>query len=161
MATTYEVTSFRRPPVFAAGYPGKITVLYTVNLEDLTADASYQLLDGDILKFFKLPAKAVILGGGIASDELDDHATPALVMDLQVTDGTTTKTVLDAATTFGAARNTYSSYDSAFGAGDGIGYVTTDDDFRVQLEVITSAAGDAAASATLTVWIDYTMNEIR
>lgn len=160
MATTYTTPAFNRPAVFAKGYPGTVKVWYDVDLDGLTADTTYALTDGDMFKLMPVPPGAIIVGGGIVGRGiLDDGATPALVMDLQVTDGTTTKTVADACGTFGSANVHYSSYDVTHGVGDGLGYEIGDDDFYVNVEVITTAAGDAATSAYFSVWIEYTLNK--
>lgn len=160
MATTYTTPAFNRPAVFAKGYPGVVRVWYDVDLDGLTADTTYALTDGDMFKCMNLPPDAIIVGGGIVGRGiLDDGATPALVMDLQVTDGTTTKTVADACGTFASANTHYSSYDVTHGVGDGLGYEITDDDFYVNVEVITTAAGDAATSAYFSVYIDYLLNK--
>lgn len=170
MATTYEALSYKRPAVFAAGFPGVIDVTYSATLEAITGDATYAFIINDVIKFFKLPPHAVLLYARIEADQLDDHATPTLVLDVLVTDGTTTKVLLEALTDFGNAageiadsRNSLvAPADGTEGPGvDAVGYETTNDDFYAAVKAIAAAAGDAESSASITLSIGYTMQVIR
>lgn len=170
MATTYEATSYKRPAVVAQGFPGVIDVTYEQDLEDLTSDASYAFIINDVIKFFKLPANAVLLYSRLETDVLDDHATPTLVLDVLVTDGTTTKVMYEAASTLSSAGGEiHDSRTSLNAPADGtegpredvVGFITTNNDFYVAVKATTAAAGDAAADAKIKLSFGYTMQIVR
>jgi len=156
MATTYEAKSYKGVPAVSANtFPGVVRRAVSIDLEELTGDASYAFVINDIVKVFKLPPLAKILYGRLVSGDvaLDDHATPTLDLDVIVTDGTTTKTLVNGGTAINQADVTAVT---DLDADNAYLYVTTDDDFYVAVKAIAAAAGDAAADATFIVDVEYT-----
>lgn len=157
MATTYELNQYKQAPVFAAGFPGVIDRTATFHLGTLTGDASYAFIINDIIKCFKLPQGAKVLYGRIECDDLDDHATPTLELDLLFTDGTTHYTLVNGGTV-ATTGGIMDSRDATYGNIDSVGVVTDDADWYVYLKAIVAAAGDAAAAPDdkIVVTVGYT-----
>lgn len=157
MATT-EAKSYKTPAAVLTAHPGPIYRCSKAESFTIAADA-------DVVKFFKLPVNAKIVNGGFFCGELDTNASPTLTLELQVTNGTTTKKLLDGCTT-GA---TVQSYDATVAGvtalaasvvgevdyGSWKGFVTDDDNYYVA--IVADAAPATAASANLQVYIEYTM----
>ena len=157
MATTYTNRSYNEPYLVGTAAPGLIVRTAVVDLDSLTGDTSYAFIINDVIKLFKIPPYAKIVDGFVGSaDDLDDHATPTLELNLQITDGSTTKTLVDQGVWAGSATLTRAG--AAPATEDAINYVTTDNDFYAQLKAIAASAGDAATTSEIDVMVAYTMN---
>lgn len=155
MATTYTLRSFNEPAVVGTAFPGRITRQVTIDWVDVTGDADYAFIINDVVKAFKVPPKAKILGAKLSNKvDLDDGAS-TLELDVQLTDGTITKTLIDGGTTTGTLATVREG--AAPATEDAIGYVTSDDDFWIQLKAIAASNGDAAANAVSILEVSYTM----
>lgn len=154
MATTYTAKSWFVPAVGANTFPGVIKRAYAVELSEATNDTSYAFIINDIIKVFALPPYVKILSGKMVTNgETDDHATPTVDLDLIVSDGTTTKTLVNGGTAM-SEDNVTATTD--FDADDAYMYVTPTDDFYVAIKAIAAAAGDAATGADITCEVEYT-----
>lgn len=154
MATTYTYPSFNEPAVGANTFPGVIKRALKVELATATSDTSYAFVINDIIKVFALPPYVKILSGKMVTNgETDDHATPTVDLDLIVTDGSTTKTLVNGGTGM-SEDNVTATTD--FDADDAYMFVTTTDDWYVAIKAIAAAAGDAATGADITVEVEYT-----
>jgi hypothetical protein len=107
---------------------------------------------GDKLIVRKLPQGCKIVDAYICTADRDTSTSPTHVMSLEVTNGTTTKTIIDGTTvgqTGGIIRPT-----KAPGTEDGIGYVVPDAGYYLRVITDTAAATEAAGiiivSVTLT-----------
>lgn len=123
-------------------------------IERLTPAADYTIANGDIWKAFKLPRGAKLLGGTLIYEELDSHATPTATIDLYVTDGTVTKTIIDGESVGAADVVTEATATTPVVAW--AGYVCTDNDFYVAAKIMTAPA--TAAEGSLQIGIRYTMD---
>lgn len=158
MATTREALSYALAPVFAAGFPGVIDRTTSIDLEDLTSDASYAFVANDIIKIFKLPQGAKLLYARLETDVLDNNAGGAMTATLTAYDGTTTYTLLTLPANHFEAEALADSRDATFNTANVWGTVLTNPNFYVQFKVGTGATGDAAASALIKASIGYSLN---
>ena len=157
MATTYTHTAFNDVAPKPQGTLGTIARSTEITWATLTNDATYQTVINDVVKVFKLPAGAKIKRV-VLDNSLDlDSGGNALDIDIQLTDGTTTKTALNGGTAAGAAGIFDSDAASQYASGvDGINYVTPNGDFYLQLKAIAAGTGDITAAAKSTVTVEYT-----
>ena len=99
----------------------------------------------DVLKVCQILGKGItVYDAFVQSLDMDTNATPTVVFALQITDGTTTKTIISGSTAGqagGFIRPTLLSSTE-----DGVGFTTTNKNFWIQL-VFTTAAATAAAVA--------------
>lgn len=100
----------------------------------------------DTLKLVQVP-KGVTVGGGcfVQISDVDTNATPTFVFSLQITDGTTTKTIIHQATTGqtgGLVRST-----KIPATENGVGFVTDNSNYWIQ--ILTDTAQATGASGTL------------
>jgi hypothetical protein len=165
-AQTFTTRNYFSGPVFATNYPGVIDRSAFIDLDTLIGPdgtAATTLEANDVIKIFKLPPNAKILGGRVECEDLDSHATPTLEFDLQVTDGTTTKLIFDGITTVAQAGGFIDSSDAggtgvlnAFSTNSAIGYVTPDGetDWYLALKCITAPA--TAQNDGIRVCVRYT-----
>lgn len=97
----------------------------------------------DTRRLLKIPINTVIGAGSfIQCSDMDTAGSPALVMTLRITDGTTTKVIIDATTigqTGGIIRPT-----KIPATENAIGFVTDTVNYRLELLYVT-AAGTAAS----------------
>ena len=116
--------------------------------------AAVKLTSGDELYMFDLPFGAKILDGYLSTNDLDD-GTAAVVLSVEVTDDTTTKTLIDGSTVGQAGGFIRPSKTPA--TEDAIGYVTGNGSFRVRVYVDTTANGDVpTGGGTCRVVVLYT-----
>lgn len=149
MATTYEAKSYKQP---ALDYPLQIMERVSKAEEFGTSTA---LVINDVIKFFKLPPGAKLLGASIEAEDIDTHATPTITLSLIVTNGTTTKTVIDGSTVGQGGGIVFAESDATGAAQTGWkGYVCNGKDWYVGVKVkaaaATAAAGDIIASIRYT-----------
>lgn len=161
MATTYEAPSFAHPAINVRGFPGVIERHYSMDLEDVTGDASYALVADDVFKFFKLPANARISYARVETDVIDDGGTAA-TLDVIVADGTTTWVVMDEITTSQTLGSKADTRDigagTVFYKADTIGNVTDTSSFYVAVRCGTGPTGDAAADAKIKLTFGYVLS---
>jgi len=161
MATTYEAPSFAHPAINVRGFPGVIERHYSMDLEDVTGDASYALVADDVFKFFKLPANARISYARVETDVIDDGGTAA-TLDVIVADGTTTWVVMDEITTSQTLGSKADTRDigagTVFYKADTIGNVTDTSNFYVAVRCGTGPTGDAAADAKIKLTFGYVLS---
>lgn len=144
MADTYKHPHYNSP---APHLPvGDATLIRSFSLSSTTTQFGVQ---DDVLMVCTL-GRGDKIGGGcfVQTDDLDTGATH--VMSLEVTNGTTTKTVIDGATTGQAGGLVRPTKDPS--TEDGVGYVVPDGTYWVQAICDTAAAGEQA-SATLVVGV--------
>lgn len=151
MATTYEAKSYKNP---ALDFPLQVMERVSVAEEFGTSTA---LVTNDVIKFFKLPVGAKLLGGHIESEDLDTDATPAITLSLIVTNGTTTKTLIDGGTVGQGGGIVFAESDATGAAQTGWkGYVCNGDGWYVAVKVKLQA--DAAQAGDIQAGIRYTKN---
>jgi hypothetical protein len=156
MATTYTTAKYWNEPYTAnSGFPGVITRVFSIDLAELTGDASYQIIADDVIKIAPLPpyAKFVNARVGTRTGGWDDHGTPAADGELQAYDGSVTK-VLVAATTTPANVGTFANMSPS---DTGYNWTTTDDDFYLRLKFAHQAAGDADTDCEILVEVSYVL----
>lgn len=159
MATTYDTTEYQNGvAVNTQGTPGIVRRTVNFDLGTLTGTDEYKLLINDVIRLFPIPGWVKIERGIIRTTaDLDDHATPALQFDLQITDGTTTKTLLDNGTGVfdtGAAAivDTDTKDPSTINA---LYWVTDNGSYHAQLKAIAGANGDSTSGADIYVTVEY------
>lgn len=117
-----------------------------------TTNTSY-MGTNDINKIAKIDAARVTVKDCFVQiGDADTNATPTAVFDLQITDGTTTKTLISGATTAqagGLIRPTKVPTTE-----DGVGFTTTNRSFWVQIKWTTASATAAAVA----VWVGLTLD---
>jgi len=156
MATTYETPNFRDVSIFAANFPGVIDRTVEIDLEAVTADATYAFIINDVIKVCRLPQGAKLLYGRLECDDLDDDGTPTVELDLSVTDGTTTYILVNGTgTTIAEAGGALDSRSTM--VTDVVGSVLANPDFYLQVKCRAAATGDAGASAKIKATVGYTM----
>lgn len=99
------------------------------------------LADGDLWKFARLPADAVITNAFLTVDDLDDGS--ALTVSIKCTDGTTPDVLLSADAVAQAGGTVF--------ADEGVPYIGADGPIEVFCEVEASAGTPKAGEATLTI----------
>lgn len=144
MATTYTLSTYQDVAVSE----------HNRVIERLTPAQDFTVANGDIFKAFKLPRGAKILGGTLIFEELDEHATPTGTIDLYVTDGSVTKTIIDGESI--AAADVVTEATATTPVVAWAGYVTTDQDFYVAAKIMTAVA--QAKEGSLQIGIRYTMD---
>lgn len=110
---------------------------------------------GDIVRFFKLPRGAKILWGRLRPGDFDSNGTPTIVLSVEITDGTTVKTLIHQAAvgqTGGLAFPTSANFSNE----DALGFVIPADGWEARVLVDTVAATTQAAAVSLQV--DYNMD---
>ena len=149
-----DAPSFKDPAVVIGG-PGLIVLSYLYTFGAVLAAADY-------IRYFKLPKGARLAPGGWFIETAADLDTSTnLTLSLQVTDLTTTKTIISASTLGQGAAGIVQEIDAA---GNGAGqlawraYVTTSDDFFVRL--LVAAGPSTAATGTIHVGCSYTMSAV-
>lgn len=97
--------------------------------------------DEDTFKLFPLKRGMRICDALVQNEEGDTHATPTGEVDLEITDGTTTKTIIDAIAmeTAGLSRPS-----KANATEDAIGFLVPNNDWWCQLRANTVAATSTA-----------------
>lgn len=109
-------------------------------------------VNDDTMKIDELPRGITITDGWVNHTDGDTHATPTAVFSLQLTDGTTTKTLIAASTIAqggGMIRPTLvGSTETA------LAFTIPNDNYYAQLKWTTAAA--TPASSTVKVCISYT-----
>lgn len=105
---------------------------------DISAD---NLADGDLWKFVRLPADAVITNAFLTVGDLDDGTD--LTVSIKCTDGTTPDVLLPANAVAQAGGTVFAS--------EGVPYIGADGPIEVFCEVEVSAGTPKAGEATLTV----------
>lgn len=159
MATTYEALSYKLAPVFAAGFPGVIDRTSTIDVADTTGDDTYTFIINDVVKCFKMPQGAKILYGRLECDDLDDNVSPTLELDLIITDGTTTYTLISGASSTIAEAGGVADTRTSVTLADVIGKVLTNPNFYAAVKVRTAATGDPADdTAKIIVSVGYSLN---
>lgn len=149
-AETFESLSYKQTVALAkhpSGYTERIS-----KEESFTLDTA-----ADVVKFFKLPRGAKLLGACIIGADHDAHATPATVtFDVIVTDGTTTYTLINDAPV-GTAVAEYTSESATYGLQTGWrGKVLGNANFYCAAKVVTPP--NTAQAANLQVGIRYTLD---
>jgi hypothetical protein len=102
------------------------------------------LMSGDggtnsILKLFTVPDRGItITDCFVQCDQIDSNATPTVVFDIRLTDGTTTKTLISGSTAGQAGNFVRASKKAA--TEDGIGFTTTNKNFWVEAKWTTAVA---------------------
>jgi hypothetical protein len=153
---TYYAPEYYVEPVGASNFPGLIVRSSTQKDYDLST-ATYS--DADKLRFFKLPANAKLIDCAIFAGDAAD-AGADLEIAVYVTDGTTTKYFFNTETALIQAGADIIKWSSSVASADAAtatsayGYVTTDDDFWV--EVLLTDLGTNAAT-DFRIEISYTM----
>lgn len=128
--------NFTIPPA-PTGSARDVTAIFT---ETFTPGAT-----NDTRRLLKLPINTVFGAGTfIQCSDMDTNGAPALVMTLRVTDGTTTKILIDA-TTIGQGGGIIRPTKIP-ATENAIGFVTDNNDYRLELLYVTQAA--TAASGT-------------
>lgn len=156
--STFDAASFK-DPAWTSGAPGAV-----IERVSKAQDFTLGTVAGDIVRFFRLPPNAKILGGGIFGEDFGDAAA----VELQVTDGTTTYKLLDAADVDGGdfsfdAEALSGGVATGTPATGGVlmanwkGKVTDDDDWVVQLYVEDAPTAEAA-DKNIQAYIRYTMD---
>lgn len=157
MATTYTHPVFRDVSVKQQGDVGNVCRSVEIDWPTLTGSATYQTVINDIVKLFQIPAFVKIKRAVIDNNVDLDNGANTLDLDLQLTDGTTTKTALNGGTAAGQAGIVDSDASSQYAAGvDGINYVTPNGNFWLQLKAIAAGTNPMVASAKTTVTLEYT-----
>lgn len=117
-----------------------------------TTNVSY-MATNDINKIAQLECKGITVKDCyVQIGDVDTNATPLAVFDLQLTDGTTTKTLISGATTGqagGLVRPTKVPTTE-----DGVGFVLTNKSWWVQIKWTTGAATAAAVA----MWVGLTLD---
>jgi hypothetical protein len=112
-------------------------------------EISAALALNDVIQMVKVPNGAVVSNVVLATDDLDTHGTPTIVLD--VGDGGDTDRYIDGATV-GQAGGVTDSSNLAIG---GIGYEYTDED---TIDILVQAApATGATSGTLKLIVHYTI----
>jgi hypothetical protein len=156
MATEYTMhPEFDNPPVNTQGSPALIARTVKIDWPLVTGDATYAFIINDTIKAMKIPAFVRLLGAALYNSVDLDDGTGVAELDVLITDGTTTKTLLDGGTATSAVGNV-SSLDTHTVATDGIGFVTDNGDYYVYLKAIVAANGDAGSSAVSYLTVYYT-----
>lgn len=115
----------------------------------VTTDTT-EMGNGDTLGLIQLPVKGItIVDAFVQTADMDTNATPTVVFSLQVSNGTTTKTIIHQSTAGQAGGFVRPS--KAAASEDGIGYTLPDDNYYLRLLYDTGAA--TAAAVTVTVGI--------
>lgn len=100
---------------------------------------------GDTFGLIQLPAKGLtVVDAFVQSADLDTNATPTVVFSLQVSNGTTTKTIIHQSTVGQAGG--FIRPTKAAASEDGIGYTIPDDNYYLRLLYDTGSATAAAAA---------------
>lgn len=162
-ADTYTAPSFNDPALVSRG--ATIVRSARIVLTDLVGAAGSTIAaglleDDDVIKIFKLPPDVKILWARVDSEDID--SATSLVWDLRVYNGTTTKYLIQSGTV-GRSAGFVDSRDaggtgvlSKFATDSAIGYVTNNDDYRVEYAVTTAPAGAGGATPSIEVEIAYT-----
>lgn len=164
-AQTFTHPAFYSGPVSATWFPGVIDRSVALDLDNLIGPDGTALTTieaNDVVKVFRLPPNIKVLFGRIDCEDLDAHATPTVTMELQVTDGTTTKYIFND-TTIGQTGGFVDSRDAgansvldAFDADTAIGYVIPDGETDWYLALKFSAAVATVSGDGIRVDIGYT-----
>lgn len=161
-ADVFTLPNYAEPALYSRSNLAPITRSVKFALADLTGaagSAADPLETSDVIKIFKLPPDVKIMAAQFHSNALDSGSN--LVLDLVVTNGTTTKQLFTGLTV-GRAGGGVSSHDAAttgfidaFDSNAGIGWVVDNDNYYLALNVTTGAAG-AGAGDDIYITISYT-----
>lgn len=161
-ADTFTLPNYNEPAVYSRNTQSAISRSVTFALADITGaagSAADPIETSDVIKLFKLPPDVKILGGKFHSGALDSGS--ALILDLVVSDGTTTKYIFDGMTACraGGAVNSddasATGFMHAFSTASAIGYVIPGDNWYVAILGSTGATG-AGAADDIFVQVEYT-----
>lgn len=145
MATANAISYGNTYPI-PAGYQA---TSFVVKATTLTAT----MATGDILKIAKIQAKGIsVIDAFVQSADLDTNATPLVVFSLQISDGTTTKTIIHQSTVGQAGG--FIRPTKANSSEDGIGFVTDNDNYALQILFDTGAATAAAVIMRVGITLD-------
>lgn len=133
MATEYTHTDYYSPGPF----PDLGSAWFYRHVDETTIGAA----DEDTYRLFTLKRGMRICDALLQNEQGDTHATPTGEVDLEITDGTTTKTIIDAVAmeTAGLSRPS-----KANATEDAIGFIVPNDDWWCQLRANTVAATSTA-----------------
>ena len=161
-ADTFTLPNFSEPALYTRCNLAPITRSVKFALADITGaagSAADPLETSDVIKIFKLPPDVKVIGAQFHSNALDSGS--ALVLDLVVANGTTTKQLFTGLTV-GRAGGGVSSHDAAttgfidaFDSNAGIGWVIDNDNYYLALNVTTGSTG-AGAGDDIYVTVQYT-----
>lgn len=146
-ADTYYYPLYNLPAHFAHG---SMVQAFVRNMTALQVDGALDEAD-DRLFLGRLPKNVKILGWRLYLGDFDDGSTDA-AHDLEIGDGTTTKTLVSA-TTIGQAGGIVDELDTA-SVPTNIGFVTDTDGYDVWIE--TDTAPGSAQDGAICVVIYYT-----
>lgn len=138
-------------PALARPQAGPVTRSYNYSF-------TAALAASDEIKYFKLPKGAKLCGFGWAIENGGDYDTATnLTLSLQVTDGTTTKTVISGSTLAqgAAGRVTQDVGNGSLQVG-WMDFKTTSDDFYVR--ILIAAGPSTSTSGTLRCTATYTLD---
>lgn len=160
-ADTFIVPSYNEPAVYVRNTVAPIvrsTKFELANLTGIAGSAADPIETNDVFKIFKMPPDVKVIRAKVASEALD--SATSLDMDLQLTNGTTTKDLFNGLTVVRAG-GIASSEDASvtgliteFTANSGIGWVIDNDNYWIQLKAIAGSAG-AGAGDGITVRVEY------
>lgn len=154
MATAYKNPSAGKPVLSPQGCGDLIARQFVIDWPTLTSDATYALVINDTVEMCDLPAFVKLYGGTIANTVDLDDGTSVAELDLIVSDGTTTYTILDGGTTTGAA-GALTSLNGDVATHAGLYSVTDNGDYKLYVKAVAAANGDMASSAKTYVTIYY------
>lgn len=134
------------------------------NAGDISRVVTFRIAAGEdtalnVIRLIRLPknAKLLPLGWYIETEDADTGATPTLDMDLVVTDGTTTHTIINAGTLFQSAGKAFDQTSTSGQQSGWVNFVTTNSNFAVGL-LVNTAAATLATTADIIVSCKYTMD---
>lgn len=154
MATTYELKSYAEP-----AWADINRVIERVSKAEDVTGTKFETIN-NAFKVFKLPVGAKILGGGIICENLEDTSNN-ITLSLQVTNGTTTKTLISGdaiGQTGGKVFYPVATTTPEDPADQALGFVTDDQDYYVKILVAAAAAAAAGVTANLQGYIKYTLD---
>lgn len=110
----------------------------------VTTDTTAMALN-DTFGIITLPVKGLtIVDAFVQAGDMDTNATPTVVFSLQVTNGTTTKTIIHQSTVGQAGG--YIRPSKAAASEDGVGFTLDDDNYYLRLLYTTASATPAAVA---------------
>ena len=166
-AQTFEVASYKDAVLHLTNFPG---VIERSSLVDL--DTIYGLTDGtdatpleanDLLKWFRLPNLAKMLYARVDVEDLDSDASPAITLDVIVSNGTTTKYFFDESTIaqgggFADSRVPGTAgVKNAVDADTAVGFVIPPDGTQWYIAVKVGTAADVFQNDAIGLTVGYTM----
>lgn len=142
MATVYEHPAYNAPTAHpSSGGCVALSRLWPA------ASGALGAADEDIIRFYKLKRGDVVYDCLLQAGDLD--TSTGIVLEVEITDGTTTKTLI-AGSTVGQAGGIIRP--TKIGSTEnGVGYVVPSNAFRIQVRASTVATGSQAADVRLGV----------